>query len=83
MCPPDASLRRGAESREVRAARQVMHQSRGEDGLAGSREAGDSEAQGGLDELARGLPERLRRGAGAGGEIVEQGQGRSQLQKRG
>ena len=72
MRPPDAPLGRGAESREVRAARQMMHESGGEDGLAGAREAGDAEAQGGLNELAGGLPERLRRGPGAGGEIGEQ-----------
>ncbi len=67
----DPALGGGAESRQVGAAGQMMHQGGGEDGLARTGKAGDAETQGGLDELARGLPERLRRGAGAGGDISE------------
>ena len=73
MRPPDAPLGGGPEGRQVRAARQVMHESGGEDGLAGAGESGDAEAEGGLNQLAGGLPERLRSGPGAGGEIGDDG----------
>ena len=73
MRPPDPPFGGGAEGRQVRAPGQMMHERRGEHGLAGAGETRDAETEGGLDQLAGGLPERLRSGPGAGGEIGDDG----------
>src|SRR5918998_640451 len=73
MRPPDPSLGGSPEGRQAGAAGEMMHERRGEDGLAGAGEARDAETEGGLDELARGLPERMRSGPGAGGKIGDHG----------
>src|SRR4028118_311298 len=73
MRPPDPPLGGGPEGGQAGAAGEMVHQRRGEHGLAGAGEARDAEAKGGLDELARGLPERMRSGPGAGGKIGDHG----------
>jgi hypothetical protein len=72
---PDAPLRGGPEGRQRGALREMVDERRREHGLARPGKARDADPQGRLHELAGGLPERLRGGAGAGGEAGDERHG--------
>jgi hypothetical protein len=71
MGPPDAPLGGCPEGREVRASREMVNQGRREHRLARAGQTRHAKTKGGLNELAGGLPERMRGRPGAGGEIVD------------